>query len=68
MSAPTAAASSFATLYFNAKMTKAKPQHYQVAYNKLYGFLRRKHPEVLKEYKEYLAEVKKRVEEALLCV
>ena len=46
---------------------KAKPQHYQVAYNKLYGFLRRKHPEVLKEYKEYLAEVKKRVEEALLC-
>jgi len=48
-------------------MTKAKPKHYQVAYNKLYGFLRRKHPQVLEEYKEYLQEVKKRLEEALLC-
>jgi len=48
------------------KMTKAKPEHYQAGYNRLYGFLRTRHPDILEEYREYLREVKRKVEEALL--
>ena len=47
-------------------MTKAKLEHYKVGYQKLYSFLRCRHPEVLEEYRKYLKEVKERVEKALL--
>lgn len=48
-------------------MTKVKLEYYKTAYEKLYRFLRYRRPEVLNEYREYLRQVKLKVEEALLC-
>ena len=47
-------------------MTRVKIEEYKVEYQQLYAFLRGKHPEILKEYQEYLKEVRRKVEEALL--
>ncbi len=46
-------------------MSKVKPEHYKVAYDKLYAFLRYNHPEILKEYKQKLQDAKE-VAEALV--
>lgn len=48
------------------KLGKVKLEHYKVGYERLYGFLRTKHPEVLAEYRRYLKQVKERIEAALL--
>jgi len=47
---------------------KPKLEHYKTGYESLYGFLRRKHPEVLQEYRAYLLKVKEEIEKALLGV
>ena len=47
-------------------MSKVKPEHYKNAYTKLYNFLRTRHPEILKEYRQYVKEVKKKAQEMLL--
>ena len=47
---------------------KPKLEHYKTGYQRLYGFLRARHPEVLKEYRVYLGEIKKRVEQAILAL
>jgi len=47
-------------------MTTPKSEWYKSAYNKLYSFLRTKHPEVLEEYREYLKAIKRRVEHGLI--
>ena len=47
-------------------MTRPKPEWYQAAYQKLYGFLRSHHPEVLEEYRAYLKKIERRIKEGLL--
>jgi hydrogenase maturation factor HypE len=42
-------------------MSEVKPEYYKAAYNKLYAYLRNKHPEILREY---TAKLKKAKEEA----
>jgi hypothetical protein len=37
---------------------KAELKHYKVAYNRLYGFLRSRHPEILEEYRKLMEEAK----------
>jgi len=46
-------------------MAKVKDRWYKAAYQKLYGFMRSKHPEILQEYRDYLLEVKRRIQEGI---
>ena len=39
-------------------MTETKPEHYKVAYNRLYGYIRHRHPEVLQEYRDFIQKAK----------
>ena len=39
-------------------MTKPIDEWYKNAYNRLYGFLRQKHPEILKEYRQLMKQAK----------
>ena len=39
-------------------MTKPIDEWYKNAYNRLYGFLRQKHPEILKEYRQLMKKTK----------
>jgi len=47
-------------------MSRVTEAHFKIAYNKLYGFLRQRHPEVLEEYRQFLKDVEAKVREALL--
>jgi len=52
--------------YSMKRKYQSKPEWYKTAYNKLYSFLRTKHPEVLQEYRYYLKGIKQRLTESII--